>query len=227
MFRFYGETELYVWELTNWHSSVQYGYYRDLLANLRRIAPPETHPRLLDYGAGIGTAARIMAKHGYRVTIADVPGKSLDFAKFRLQREGLRIETLPLTLTTPPSFGTFDLIVCFDVLEHVPRVEDVVSALNRSLRTGGYAAIVATFYDPVGQHPHHLAENIRKFGDNRVWGMFLEGHGLKVVHPHIYCKTNPIESMARRFRYRLWERTGYMLRSPVVKLNALERQRDE
>lgn len=217
--RFYAETDLYVWELTNWHSSSEYRFYRDLLETLASIAPPHTHPRLLDYGSGIGTAASLMAARGYQVSIADVPGKTFEYAQHRLRREAHEIKAIPIESSQPPRLGSFDVIVCFDVLEHVPNPDRVLHSLSRALRKGGYAAIVATFYDPSGHHPHHLEENIKKFGNKRVWNMVVEANGLRAVKPNVYVRKGNLMTLGRKLRYRIWQKTGYQLRSPVARVD--------
>jgi len=216
--KFYEETELYIWELTNWQSSADFKFYRDNLHSLEAIAPVRTHRRFLDYGSGVGTVASLMAAQGYEVTIADVPGKTFEYAQFRLKREGHRFTAIPITSAEPPTLGGFDLITCFDVLEHVPQPERVVRVLANCLRTNGVASIFAAFYDPQGHHPHHLEENIRQFGNKKVWAMLLESHGLVTIGPHIYRKRNLLVSLPRRFRYRFWRQTGFYLRNPVAKL---------
>src|SRR4029077_10962679 len=75
--KFYGETELYIWELVKWHADESYDIYRNRVAQAIQLFAPATHPRVLDFGAGIATASLEFARSGYEVTIADVPGRTL------------------------------------------------------------------------------------------------------------------------------------------------------
>src|SRR5262249_6608537 len=175
--QFYQETELYIWELTKWHASEAYNSYKDQIRRAILEFPPTTHPRVLDFGSGVATASLMFAEAGYQVTLADVPGKTLSFAQHRFKRRGLQCSTIEITEDLPNIPGTFDVIVSFDVLEHIPNADQVLNGLVCSLRTSGAALIVAAFHDH-GDHPQHLQSNINRF--NKIpWGFALAGSGLK------------------------------------------------
>src|SRR5215213_6425700 len=74
---FYRETDCYLWELLAWNGSSLYRSYLGRIDHLARVWPPPRSPDALDYGCGVGTAAIRLAEHGYAVTIADVPGRTL------------------------------------------------------------------------------------------------------------------------------------------------------
>jgi 2-polyprenyl-6-hydroxyphenyl methylase/3-demethylubiquinone-9 3-methyltransferase len=77
--------------------------------------------RILDYGSGSGAFAKEMAAHGYT-----------------------NIESYdPLSSPAPPS-GTFDLITCFEVLEHASRPLDTLSEIAMRLSEGGAILIGQT-----------------------------------------------------------------------------------
>jgi len=60
--------------------------------------PPESYARVLDYGSGIGDIALHLAQAGYRVTIADVPGKTQEYAVHRFRRRGLPVRVIRMAL---------------------------------------------------------------------------------------------------------------------------------
>jgi 2-polyprenyl-3-methyl-5-hydroxy-6-metoxy-1,4-benzoquinol methylase len=205
---FYQGTDLYIWELTKWHNSSGYSSYLQLLEALIDRFPPQQYPRVLDYGSGIGTAALRMAQAGYQVTIADVPGKTLDYARFRLRKHGLSFDSVEVVNDRPSLTGDFDLFISFDVFEHIPRPDRLLAHLVRRLRPEGIAAIVATF-QTYETHPHHLAENSDKIA--KLWPLVTRACGLDDIDPHLYQKTGRAMALFRRSRYRLWQATGLYL----------------
>jgi SAM-dependent methyltransferase len=211
---FYSETDLYIWELLAWNGSRDYEPYIARLNLLAELCPPRDFPRSLDYGCGIGTAAVRLAEHGYRVTIADVPGTAVDFAKARLSRRKLPFEVLEIVNdvpTLPPD--EWDVLVCFDVLEHLVQPDTVARALVRALRVGGGAAIVASFWVDE-RWPHHLESGHTRFGSYR-WDCFLQSLGVARYGDLLYRRTALLPTALRRLRYAFWRRTGlYVQRLP-------------
>jgi SAM-dependent methyltransferase len=151
--RFYNESDAELFELIEWHASDPIHYrtliLRDFLRRTRRT--PGTY---LDYGSGIGNDALVFTEAGYDVTLADVSERLLAFAAWRCRRRGFEVRTLDLKRVAPPA-DAFDLVLCFDVLEHIPRPLEAVRAIRASLRRGGVLACHAPFgEDP--EHPMHV-----------------------------------------------------------------------
>jgi glycosyltransferase involved in cell wall biosynthesis len=186
---FYARTEGYLWDLFVWHGSAAYGSYRRRIGALARQWPPETNPRALDYGAGIGTAALELAALGYQVRIADIPGRTLDLAQARFTRRGLPIEVKRITAQRPRlTRDSSDVAVCFDVLEHVSDPAAVARSLVRAVRPGGGLAIVTAFDLQGERYPQHLPNHAARFGGER-WEQFLAGLGVEQVGDGVYRRT--------------------------------------
>jgi SAM-dependent methyltransferase len=213
--RFYSKTQLYLFELLQWNGSLAYTPYLERLELLAELCPPERFPRALDFGSGIGTAALRLAELGYSVTIADVPGTTLSFAQERLRRHGVRFDTLEVDADVPDLGGaSWDVLVCYDVLEHVPDAGRVARTLVDHLRDGGGACIVAAFDWEDERWPHHLATERARFGRGR-WRLLLDGLGLAIVRDGCYRKCAGAARVGRRLRYGLWRTTGlYVTRYP-------------
>ncbi len=209
---FYGHTDLYVWELMAWNCSPQYDPYRERLETLHRRFPPSSHRKALDYGSGVGTAALWLAQHGYDVTIADIPGPTLSFAQMRLARHDLQFHTLEIHHVTPDlAPGSFDVVVSFDVLEHLTHPVEMSRRLARAVRPGGGAALVAAFDYDEGDHPHHLSDRSRSLAGHR-FDLWLERWGLRSHGGSIYRRMTPTQSAVRRLNHVLWRSTGFQLR---------------
>jgi len=205
--RFYSQADEYVWELLAWNASKAYESYVSRVARLSEVRPSEQHPRALDYGSGVGTAALLLAELGYQVTIADVPGPTLDFAKERLKRHGVAVDVVEIGDGVPNlRAGGWNVITSFDVLEHVPDPVGVSKALVRALAPHGGAAVVASF-GAGDEHPHHLASGVARFGGHR-WPLFFQTLGMMHVGSDIYVRLGPGGTFLRRVRYALWRATG-------------------
>jgi SAM-dependent methyltransferase len=205
---FYSETELYLWELLVWNGSSAYEPYLRTLARLAEMWPPERFPRALDYGSGVGTAALALAEAGYRVTIADVPGRTLQFAKARLARRDVAFDVLEVVEEVPPvPVERWDVLVCFDVLEHVSDPGRLGRALVGALAPGGGIGITAAFDSPEAEWPHHVGATSRRFRGHRWW-LYFQGLGTAKVDENLYRKLGPWPTLVRRLQYSLWRATG-------------------
>jgi SAM-dependent methyltransferase len=114
--------------------------------------------RILDAGCGHGYGSAMLANAGADQVLGVDVAAGLIEAAHGLERPGLRFETGDLAhLTAPPR--SFDLITCFEVIEHVPDPVAVLAELARVLAPGGVLAISSPNADryPPG-NPHHVRE---------------------------------------------------------------------
>jgi SAM-dependent methyltransferase len=110
---------------------------------------------VLDAGCGVGYGTRLLAQHGpERLVGADISADALargpsDCAE--LVQADLR--------ELPFETDSFDLVVCFEVIEHVEEHDRVIDELRRVLRPGGTLLISSPNRDvyPPG-NPHHVYE---------------------------------------------------------------------
>lgn len=211
--RFYSETDQYLWELTAWNGSAAYEPYWSSIEGLLDSFPNERLPRALDYGCGVGSVALVLAEKGYQVTLAEIPGKTLRFAQARLRERSLPFETFDISSAVPAlAKDRWDMLISFDVLEHVVRPADLARTLVRALRTGGGAAVMASFgsgTDP--RWPHHLPSGVARFKGHR-WDLFFHSLGMQSIGKMNYRKLNRRQTTARRLQYAFWRASGLWVR---------------
>ncbi|MDR7542945.1 MAG: class I SAM-dependent methyltransferase [Armatimonadota bacterium] len=204
---FYGSTDLYIWELMQWHASPARLPYWQALSRLVHHWPAQAGwRRVLDFGCGVGTDALYLATQGYDVTLVDVPGPTFEFAKHRFRRRGLSARFIesrsPLFLPD----RVYDVVVCFDVFEHLPDPLTVARKLVDSLRIGGLMLQQGNFGDE-GHHPCHLRSGIKQFGGLR-WQIHLAGLGLRGADgAMVYRKASGVERLTQRARFIVWRGT--------------------
>src|SRR5262249_2298511 len=149
--RFYNQSDSELFELINWHASDPI-HYRTLIVRDYALARPGR--ACLDYGSGIGNDALVFGKAGFTVTLADISDVLLAFAAFRCRRRGIPTTTVDLKRAAPPP-DAIDVVLCFDVLEHIPEPLPVVKRIHDALRDGGLLVMHAPFGDDP-EHPMHV-----------------------------------------------------------------------
>lgn len=207
---FYKSTDLYVWELMQWHASTaRYPYWSALTQFADRYPPEEGWGRVYDFGCGIGTDGLFLASRGYEVTLTDVDCPAFRFAQHRFSRRKLKARFEESYSLIPAPSNTYDAVVCFDVLEHLPDPVGAVKRLLSSLRPRGVLLQQGSFVD-TGEHPCHLESGISDFGGLK-WHIQLSALGLRGVTGMVYQKTDAITTLVQRARFRLWKATGLWL----------------
>jgi 2-polyprenyl-3-methyl-5-hydroxy-6-metoxy-1,4-benzoquinol methylase len=100
--------------------------------------------RALDIGCGICANSMRLARRGYRVSAADYSDSILERAKVNVR--GARLDEQIdighediLNLSYPDR--SFDLVLCWGVLMHIPEAEQAVRELIRVARPGGFIVL--------------------------------------------------------------------------------------
>lgn len=95
--------------------------------------------RVLDYGCGTGYGAAHLTGSGRIVVGVDVSEAAVRYARERYQAPGLQFSPIVPVEKGPLPFedGSFDAVVSFQVIEHVPSVDAYLAEVTRVLRPGG------------------------------------------------------------------------------------------
>jgi len=155
---FYKETENYIFDLAWWHRD--FGR-KQLTTAAIDICRQNRSRKILDFGCGTGQDGILFAEAGFDVTLGDLPGKTFDYAKWRIEKSGLDIDFVNSDGLTE----RYDAILCFDVLEHIWEPGEIVKYLYQHLSDGGIL-LVTTHFGHSEEHPMHLARNDKYMGDN-------------------------------------------------------------
>jgi 2-polyprenyl-6-hydroxyphenyl methylase/3-demethylubiquinone-9 3-methyltransferase len=97
--------------------------------------------RALDVGCGGGLLTESLSRLGARVTGIDLSEDLVALATSHARHQGLDIDyrNVGAEQLAERQPGTFDLVTCMEVLEHLPRPREVVAACSRLLKPGGDA----------------------------------------------------------------------------------------
>lgn len=204
---FYCETDLYIWELMQWHASLDRRPYWRALKLLTEMLPPgHPSPRVLDFGCGIGTDGLFLALRGYDVILVDVDGPAFKFAQHRFTRRGLR-GTFRVSQSGLPTIEKgFSAAICFDVFEHLPDPLGAARRLIAGLEPGGLLLQRGAFGESGGQ-PCHLREHVKQFAGLR-WHIWLTSLGVRPIANLVYQKCMGKERLLQDLRFGLWKLTG-------------------
>src|SRR5262249_52505264 len=123
------------------------------IAGVARRVPSGT--RLLDVGAGMGRYRALFAHCNYRAqdfgcytgTVDGVLRENWTYAPLDYESDAASIPVGP---------ASFDVVLCTEVLEHVPDPVQVINEMARILRKGGQVFISAPLGSGLHQRPYHF-----------------------------------------------------------------------
>ncbi len=107
--------------------------------------------QVLDVGCGGGLLAEAMTAEGANVTGIDLAHEALLVARLHALENGLAIdyrETSAEDLARGGAAGSFDVVTCLEMLEHVPDPASVVAACARLVKPGGHV-----FFSTINRTP--------------------------------------------------------------------------
>ncbi|MDI3511876.1 bifunctional 2-polyprenyl-6-hydroxyphenol methylase/3-demethylubiquinol 3-O-methyltransferase UbiG [Hydrogenophaga sp.] len=112
---------------------------------------PLAGKRVLDVGCGGGILSDSMARKGAQVTGIDLSVKALRVAQLHALEAGTsgvdyrEVSAEDLAAEQP---GTFDVVTCMEMLEHVPDPSSVVRACSQLVKPGGWV-----FFSTINRNP--------------------------------------------------------------------------
>jgi 2-polyprenyl-6-hydroxyphenyl methylase/3-demethylubiquinone-9 3-methyltransferase len=142
---------------------------------------------VIDIGCGGGVLAESLTRLGARVTGVDLSEQLLGIARAHAAGQGLSIDYRYISAEqlADEQPAAFDIVTCLEVLEHVPRPDELVRTSSRLLKPGGHAffatidrnlkALLFVIFGaeyvlgllPVGTHSYH---GFLRPAELRAWG---------------------------------------------------------
>lgn len=131
-----------------------------------RTSIPLENLKILMHGDGPGNDSLFLANHGLHVDYYEVPGsKTFNFAVRRFQNSGLWERNIhPIYDYQECLHGQYDVVLSFEVLEHLPNPLAAIQDIHSALKVGGIAIITEDFGDLASYLPTHLRSSAKYFG---------------------------------------------------------------
>jgi 2-polyprenyl-3-methyl-5-hydroxy-6-metoxy-1,4-benzoquinol methylase len=172
---FYRDHFVEAYELADWHCGRTNGEPPLNYARAATFARRHRLARVLDFGSGIGSGSLALAYVGCEVHSADIATSLLPLVDHRMRARGYLPHLIDLAAGMSPLVGHYDLITCFDVLEHVPDQLSVLRRLERYLQVGGYLMVNLAENPFHADRPMHISASggnhalIRRTAMTPVW----------------------------------------------------------
>lgn len=96
--------------------------------------------KVLDIGCGGGILSEGMAQVGANVTGIDLSEKALGVARLHLLESGRQVDYRMISAEklAAQAAGTFDVVTCMEMLEHVPDPASIVASCSTLVKPGGH-----------------------------------------------------------------------------------------
>jgi 2-polyprenyl-6-hydroxyphenyl methylase/3-demethylubiquinone-9 3-methyltransferase len=140
-----------------WDRSSEFGPLHDinpLRANYIDEHSPVAGKNLVDVGCGGGILAEAMAQRGAVVTGIDMGEAPLSVARMHQLESGVEVEYRQSTAEqlAAEKGGSYDIVCCLEMLEHVPEPGEVIAACAELVKPGG-----ALYFSTINRNPKSFA----------------------------------------------------------------------
>ncbi len=172
--------------------------------------------RVLDVGCGGGILSEAMARRGAHVMGIDMGEAPLNVAKLHSLESGVEVDyqQMPVEQLAAEQPGTFDIVTCLEMLEHVPDPAAIVKACYTLLKPGGHL-----FLSTINRNPKSYLFAI--IGAEHILKMLPKGtHEFKK-----FIKPSELTSYVRAAGLEFEDLTG-MTYNPLLKTYKLGRDVD-
>ena len=121
-----------------------------LRLNFINTGSPLAGRRVLDVGCGGGILCESMAECGAEVTGTDMGKAPLSVARLHAMERDLAIDYRQITAEELAAAepGSFDVVTCMELLEHVPDPSSVINACMQLARPGG-----SVYFSTINRNP--------------------------------------------------------------------------
>ena len=167
--------------------------------------------RVLDVGCGGGILSESIYFKGAEVTGIDLGEKSLNVAKLHQLESGAKVDyrLVSVEQLAEEAPASYDVIVCLEMLEHVPDPASIVAACAKLVKPGGMV-----FFSTINRSPK--AYLLAVIGAEYVLNMLPKG-----THDYAkFIKPSELASMMRSAGLKLQASTG-MRYNPLTQVYSL------
>jgi len=142
---YYINNEWEIYDHLEWHFRGRRNFDKKIVEEIK-VKCPDRATEILDFGSGAGQMAYMLAKEKYMVSACDPNKKANEFISFRFTKHRQKIKRISMPIHKDFK-NKFDIILCFDVLEHVPddKFDETITLLKGLLKPGGKIMATVSF----------------------------------------------------------------------------------
>jgi 2-polyprenyl-3-methyl-5-hydroxy-6-metoxy-1,4-benzoquinol methylase len=161
----------------------QYGNLQTNLQFLKETGLLQSKRKILEVGCGVGTIVFELTRQGHEVCGIDISQEAIAHGLEKYGDVDLRVgaaEKLPFVNET------FDVVLSFDLLEHIAEVDQHLSETHRVIRNGGYYLFQTpnkyfnAFFETLSQRSMKWQQVHRSLHTLRQLRERLKKHGFEV-----------------------------------------------
>jgi len=201
MSQLYQQGDGFIFEtMVFWAKPGRNRWTKEALERVRSLAARQGRPhsdiRILMFGDGTGSDSIFFACHDFQVDYFDFPDSATSrFAIRRFDGRGL-LDSSIHPIADYKSFlkQEYDVVLSFEVLEHLPDPIGTIHDISLMLKDGGIAIVTDDFGDITPQLPTHLKSNSKYLG--RTPFLFLD-QGLHLSWYNKEIMFKPMEYVKR------------------------------
>jgi ubiquinone/menaquinone biosynthesis C-methylase UbiE len=123
-----------------WRKELQAGKEErgNLVTNLEFLAQTDLikpQDRILEIGCGIGTVVHELSEKGHDIIGIDISGEAIEYGRKKYGEISLEVQAAE---TLPYEDESFEVVLSFDLFEHIAEIDKHISEVRRVLRPDGY-----------------------------------------------------------------------------------------
>lgn len=159
---FYRENDSFLYETTVWNTCQAKQNMRDFVQS-RLVQHLPRKADVFCVGDGLGFDSTWLALNGHQVRYFEPSLRCQEYAREVFSRNEVSVTELQDLEDIKP--GSLDVVVCLDVLEHVPQPQTLVKKFHEWLKPDGLLFVHAPFWCLHWTRSTHLKENRHLSGD--------------------------------------------------------------
>jgi SAM-dependent methyltransferase len=181
------------YEIAEYDSNIEAKFAaRTYVTTLRKALPPLFKGSVLDIGAGDGAFLR-EAKGVFATSNLGIEPSIRAIEK----SDDLEVNLVNIAIENFKSKDKFDLVTCFQTIEHLNNPRNFVETIKKFIKPGGYLAIschnrLSTVNKILGEKsPIFDVEHLQVFTDSGI-ELFLKSLGFEIIYSKKYKNTYPL-----------------------------------
>ena len=160
--------------------------YWNIIRQIEQTISGKSHLKILDYGCGVGQVDLYFAKQGYSVVGVDISSNAIDKALSSKRLLGITDVKFTTIDNNVWQKTRYDLIICSEVLEHVPKYRQLINKLIKLVKNDGLLFITVPSRNTPLIKLKYLKQDDRKVGH-------LRRFDLKLMQSLVFPKFSVVE----------------------------------